>query len=157
MQKITPFLWFNNQAEEAMYFYMSIFKQAKVKNVMRYGTAGPGPIGSVMSATFDLEGQEFMVINGGPIYAITPGISFFIHCQTQDEVDHYWQRLSAGGHPSRCGWLTDKFGVTWQIIPDALGKLLGDENPAKAASVMQAMLQMDKIEISKLQEAADKA
>jgi predicted 3-demethylubiquinone-9 3-methyltransferase (glyoxalase superfamily) len=153
MSKITPFLWFNDQAEEAMNFYASIFKNAKKGSVSRYGEGGPGPKGSVMSVTFQLEGQDFMALNGGPHFSFTPAISMFVNCETQEEVDHYWEKLSAGGSQERCGWLKDKFGLSWQIIPSVLGKLLSDKNPAKARSVMQAMLQMQKLDIAGLQQA----
>jgi predicted 3-demethylubiquinone-9 3-methyltransferase (glyoxalase superfamily) len=153
MQKITPFLWFDGQAEEAMNFYTSIFKNSKSGTVHRYGDAGPGPKGTVMSATFELEGQKFMALNGGPLFKFTPAISFFVNCETQQEVDELWENLSAGGEKSRCGWLKDKFGVSWQIIPTALGELLGDKDAAKAKRVMQAMLQMDKIDIEGLKRA----
>jgi len=151
MQKITPFLWFNDNAEEAMNFYVSIFRNSKVGSVNRYGDAGPGPKGSVMSATFQLEGQEFMALNGGPEYKFTPAISLFVSCETQAEVDELWQKLSAGGKPGRCGWLQDKFGLSWQIIPTALPRLLGD--PSRSQRVMKAMLQMDKIDIRGLEDA----
>lgn len=157
MKKITPFLWFNNQAEEAMHFYVSIFKNSKAGTVTRYGEAGPGPKGSAMSVTFQLEGQEFMALNGGPHFSFTPAISLFVNCETQVEVDELWERLSAGGKKERCGWLTDKYGLSWQIIPSALGKLMQDKNPAKAQSVMKAMLQMDKIDIARLEQAYDAA
>ena len=157
MQKITPFLWFDNQAEEAMHFYVSIFKNSKVGQVTRYGDAGPGPKGTVMSATFLLEGQEFMALNGGPHFHFTPAISLFVKCETQEEIDELWDKLSAGGSKERCGWLKDKYGLSWQIIPSALGKLMGDKNSAKAKSVMTAMLQMNKIDIKLLQEAYDRA
>jgi predicted 3-demethylubiquinone-9 3-methyltransferase (glyoxalase superfamily) len=153
MQKITPFLWFNDNAEEAMNFYVSIFKNSKVGSVSRYGEAGPGPKGSVMSATFSLEGQEFMALNGGPHYKFTPAISLYVNCETQAEVDELWEKLSAGGRKDRCGWLQDKFGLSWQIIPSALPRLLGDKDPAKAQRAMQAMLQMDKIDVKKLEDA----
>jgi predicted 3-demethylubiquinone-9 3-methyltransferase (glyoxalase superfamily) len=153
MQKITPFLWFNDNAEEAINFYVSIFKNSKVGSVSRYGEAGPGPKGSVMSATFSLEGQEFMALNGGPHYKFTPAISLYVNCETQAEVDELWEKLSAGGRKDRCGWLQDKFGLSWQIIPSALPRLLGDKDPAKAQRAMQAMLQMDKIDIKKLEDA----
>jgi predicted 3-demethylubiquinone-9 3-methyltransferase (glyoxalase superfamily) len=153
MQKITPFLWFNGNAEEAMNFYVSIFKNSKIGNITRCGDAGPGPKGSVMTATFQLEGQDFIALNGGPMYQFTPAISLFISCQTQAEVDELWTKLSAGGGGGRCGWLKDKFGVSWQIIPTALGELMNDKNPAKARAVMQAMLQMDKIDIDGLRRA----
>jgi len=157
VQKITPFLWFNDKAEEAMNFYVSIFKNSKVGNVTRYGDAGPGPKGSVMSATFQLEGQEFFALNGGPTYTFTPAISLFVNCETQQEVDELWEKLSAGGRKDRCGWLQDKYGLSWQIIPTALTKLLRDKDPKKSQSVMKAMLAMDKIDIRGLQKAYDAA
>lgn len=153
MQKITPFLWFDNQAEEAMNFYVSIFKSSKVLSVTRYGEAGPGPKGTVMSATFQLEGQTFYALNGGPHFTFTPAISFFINCETQQEVDELWEKLSAGGKKDRCGWLTGKYGLSWQVIPTVLGQMLGDKDPQKSARVMQAMLKMDKIEIEGLTRA----
>jgi len=154
MPKITPFLWFDGRAEEAMNFYTSIFKNSKVGRVSRCGDAGPGPKGSVMSATFTLEGQEFMALNGGPMFAFTPAISFFVNCETQEEVDELWEKLSEGGTKERCGWLKDKFGLSWQIIPSTLGQLLADKDSAKSTRVMQAMLQMTKIEIEGLKRAA---
>ncbi len=153
MQKITPFLWFNDNAEQAIELYLSVFKDSKIVNVHRYGDAGPGPKGSVMSATFQLEGQSFMALNGGPHYSFSPAISLFVSCETQAEVDELWKKLSEGGTTNRCGWLTDRFGVTWQIIPSVLGRLLGDKDPQKSQRVMQAMLQMDKIDIAGLQRA----
>lgn len=155
MRKITPFLWFDGNAEEAMNFYVSIFRNSKVVNVRRYGDAGPGPKGTVMTGTFQIEGQEFFALNGGPKYKFTPAISLFVSCETQQEVDELWDKLSAGGRKDRCGWLQDKYGLSWQIIPSALGKMLGDKDPAKANRVMQAMLQMDKIDIKKLKQAYD--
>lgn len=155
MQKITPFLWFDGKAEEAMNFYVSIFKNSKIGRVTRYGEGGPGPKGSVMSATFHLEGQEFFALNGGPQFTFTPAISFFVNCETQEEVDELWEKLSAGGKKERCGWLKDKYGLSWQIIPSTLGKLLQDSDPQRAKRVMQAMLQMDKIDIKGLQRAYD--
>jgi predicted 3-demethylubiquinone-9 3-methyltransferase (glyoxalase superfamily) len=157
MQKITPFLWFDGNAEEAMNLYVSVFKNAKVVSLRRYGKAGPGKEGTVMTGTFQIEGQEFFVLNGGPQYNFTPAVSLFVNCETQEEVDELWEKLSAGGRKDRCGWLQDKFGLSWQIIPSALGKLLGDKDPKKANSVMQAMLKMDKIDINKLKQAYDKA
>jgi predicted 3-demethylubiquinone-9 3-methyltransferase (glyoxalase superfamily) len=157
VQKITPFLWFNDQAEEAMNFYVSIFRNSKVGRVSRYGDAGPGKNGSVMSATFQLEGQEFHALNGGPQYPFTPAISLFVSCETQDEVDALWDKLSAGGAPQQCGWLQDRFGLSWQIIPTVLGQLLGDPDPGRARRAMQAMLQMKKIDIAALKRAADEA
>jgi len=153
MQKITPFLWFDGNAEEAMNFYTSIFKNSKIGRITRYGDAGPGPKGTVMSATFQLDGQEFMALNGGPQFKFTEAISFFVNCETQEEVDELWEKLSEGGQKSRCGWLKDKYGLSWQIIPSALGKMLGDKNPEKSQRVMKAMLQMDKIDIKGLEQA----
>src|SRR3954464_107888 len=150
MQKITPFLWFDDKAEEAMNFYTSIFKNSKVGKVSRYGEGGPGPKGSVMSATFELEGQEFMALNGGPHFKFTPAISFFVNCETQEEVNELWNKLTAGGEESRCGWLKDKYGLSWQIIPKSLGEMLGDKDPQKSKRVMQAMLGMGKIDIAGL-------
>ena len=155
MQKITPFLWFDHQAEEAMNFYASIFKNSKIGNVTRYGEAGPGPEGSVMTATFELEGQEFMVLNGGPQYKFTEAVSFFVNCNSQEEVNTLWEKLSEGGEEGPCGWLKDKFGLSWQIIPTALGQMLNDPEPEKAQRVMQAMLKMKKIEIQTLKQAYD--
>ncbi len=154
MQKITPFLWFDSQAEEAMNFYISIFKDSKVINVTRYGEAGPGPNGSVMSATFELNGQEFYALNGGPVFSFTPAVSFFIHCKTQKEVDHFWDKLSEGGRTDRCGWLQDKYGLSWQVVPNILGELLQGKDAAKSKRVMEAMLKMAKLDIAILEEAA---
>jgi predicted 3-demethylubiquinone-9 3-methyltransferase (glyoxalase superfamily) len=153
MQKITPFLWFDGKAEEAMNFYVSVFKNSKVVRVTRYGEAGPGPKGTVMSATFQLDGQDFFALNGGPQFVFTPAISFFVNCETQQEVDELWQKLSEGGKKERCGWLKDRYGLSWQIIPSVLGKLLQDPDAEKAKRVMQAMLQMDKIDIESLKRA----
>jgi predicted 3-demethylubiquinone-9 3-methyltransferase (glyoxalase superfamily) len=155
MQKITPFLWFNDQAEEAMNFYVSIFRNSKVGTISRYGDAGPGPKGQVMTASFQLEGQDFMALNGGPQYAFTPAISLYVSCADQQEVDDLWDKLSAGGEPGPCGWLKDRFGLSWQIIPDALPRLMGDKDRAKGGRVMQAMLTMGKIDIAGLQRAYD--
>ncbi len=153
MQKITPFLWFDDQAEEAATFYTSIFKNSKILNVSRYGEAGPGPQGTVMTVTFEIEGQKFTALNGGPQYKFTEAISFYVNCQTQAEVDTLWTRLSEDGEEGPCGWLKDKFGVSWQIVPTVLGELLNDPDPVKSQRVVQAMLQMKKIEIAKLQQA----
>jgi len=153
MPKITPFLWFDGNAEEAMNFYASIFKNSKIGRVTRCGEAGPGRKGSVMSATFQLEGQEFMALNGGPHFTFSPAISFFVNCETQEEVDELWEKLSEGGKKERCGWLKDRYGLSWQIIPSALGQLLGDKDAEKSKRVMQAMLQMDKIDVSRLKQA----
>ncbi|MCU1312240.1 MAG: hypothetical protein JWO20_3365 [Candidatus Angelobacter sp.] len=147
MQKITPFLWFDGKAEEAANFYVSVFKNSKVVSV------SPGPNGTVMSATFQLDGQEFFALNGGPQFTFSPAISFFVNCETQQEVDDLWEKLSAGGKEERCGWLKDKFGLSWQIIPSVLGKLLRDKDRVKANRVMQAMLQMNKIDIKRLEQA----
>ena len=157
MQKITTFLWFDNQAEEAPNFYVSIFKNSKITSINRYGDAGPGPKGSVMIVTFQLEGQDFIALNGGPHFKFTASISLYVNCETQAEADQLWDKLSAGGRADRCGWLQDKYGLSWQIIPTALQKLMSDPDPKKSASVMQAMLQMDKIDITRLQEAHDRA
>jgi predicted 3-demethylubiquinone-9 3-methyltransferase (glyoxalase superfamily) len=153
MQKITPFLWFDGKAEEAANFYTSIFKNSKILNIARYGEAGPGPKGTVMTATFELEGQSFMALNGGPHYAFTPAISFFVSCETQAEVDHLWEKLSAGGAEMQCAWLRDKFGVSWQIVPKALIELMQDKDPVKSQRVFKAMLEMTKIDIEGLRRA----
>ena len=155
MQKITPFLWFDDNAEEAINFYTSIFKDSKIENISHYGDEGPGPAGSVMMANFKLNGQDFMVLNGGPEFTFSEAISFFVSCETQAEVDYYWDRLSEGGETQQCGWLKDKFGLSWQIVPTALGELMGDKDPEKAGRVMQAMLKMVKIDIAGLQQAYD--
>jgi predicted 3-demethylubiquinone-9 3-methyltransferase (glyoxalase superfamily) len=153
MQKITPFLWFDNQAEEAMNFYTSVFKNSKAGNVSRYGEAGPGTPGSVLTASFELEGLEFTALNGGPHFKFTEAISLYVNCESQEEVDYFWGKLSEGGDISQCGWLKDKFGLSWQIIPSVLPKLLNDPDREKANRVMQAMLQMQKIDVAKLQQA----
>jgi len=153
MQKITPFLWFDDQAEEAVNFYISVFRNARLGKVTRYGEAGPGPAGSVMVASFEIEGMAFTALNGGPNFKFTPAVSFVIDCQSQEEVDHFWNRLSEGGRTDQCGWLQDKFGLSWQVVPTVLVELLGDPDPAKAQRVMGAMLQMTKIDIARLREA----
>jgi predicted 3-demethylubiquinone-9 3-methyltransferase (glyoxalase superfamily) len=153
MSTITPFLWFDDNAEEAMNFYVEVFGDAKVGEVSRYGEGGPGPAGAVMSATFDLRGQQFMALNGGPDFPFTEAVSFYVACETQEEVDDLWEKLTAGGEESRCGWLKDRFGLSWQIIPNALGELLNDPDPVKSQRVMQAMLQMGKIDIAGLRRA----
>lgn len=153
MPSITPFLWFNGDAEEAMNFYVSVFENSKVVQVSRYGEGAPGPKGTVMSATFELNGQKFHALNGGPQYNFTPAISFFVNCETQEEVDELWEKLGAGGEPGRCGWLKDKYGLSWQIIPSVLGQLLQDKDAEKARRVMTAMLQMDKLDIAGLERA----
>lgn len=153
--RITTFLTFDGRAEEAVAFYTSIFDNSRILGSTRYGDAGPEPKGSFMSATFELDGQEFIALNGGPSFSFSQGISLFVSCETQEEVDTYWEKLSEGGEPGPCGWLTDKFGVSWQVVPRALGELLGDPDPQKSARVMEAMLQMGKIEIEGLQRAYD--
>ena len=153
MQKITPFLWFDNNAEEAMNFYVSVFKNSKVLNVARYGDAGPGPKGTVMTADFELDGQEFVGLNGGPNFKFTEAVSFVVNCESQEEVDYFWTRLSEGGKTSRCGWLQDKFGLWWQVTPTVLSELIRDKDPEKSKRVMEAMMQMDKIDIEPLQRA----
>jgi predicted 3-demethylubiquinone-9 3-methyltransferase (glyoxalase superfamily) len=155
MQKITPFLWFDGKAEEAMHFYVSVFKNSKIVTVTRSGEGGPGSKGTVMSGTFQLDGQEFHALNGGPRFTFTPAISLFVNCETQQEVDELWEKLSEGGEKSRCGWLKDKFGLSWQVIPSVLGKMLRDKDAEKSKRVMKAMLQMDKIDIKKLKQAYD--
>ena len=153
MQKITPFLWFDNNAEEAANFYVSVFKNSKLLNIARYGEAGPGPAGSVMTAEFELNGQEFVALNAGPTFKFTEAISFVVNCETQEEVDYYWERLSEGGEKSHCGWLKDKFGLSWQVTPTILGKLMADKDQEKSNRVMQQMLKMDKLDIEPLQRA----
>jgi predicted 3-demethylubiquinone-9 3-methyltransferase (glyoxalase superfamily) len=155
MQKITPFLWFDGKAEEAANFYVSVFKNSRIGKIGRFGDAGPGPKGSVMSVSFQLEGQEFYALNGGPQYSFTPAISFFVNCGTQAEVDELWDKLSAGGEKIQCGWLKDKYGLTWQIIPSVLGEMLADKDPEKSNRVMKAMMQMIKIDIAGLKRAYD--
>lgn len=155
MKSITPFLWFDSQAEEAMEFYTSLFPDSKVLNVTRYGDAGPGVPGGVMTATFELMGQEFMVLNGGPHYSFTPAISLFVSCESQEEVDTLWDALLEGGRADQCGWLQDRYGLSWQIIPTALMELMGDPDPEKSQRVMEAMLKMQKIEVTLLQAAYD--
>jgi predicted 3-demethylubiquinone-9 3-methyltransferase (glyoxalase superfamily) len=154
MQKISPCLWFDGKAEEAMNFYMSVFKNGKTVNVMRYGEAGPGPKGSVLAVTFELEGREFIGLNGGPQFQFTPAISMFVKCQTQAEIDDYWEKLLAGGGKTQqCGWLTDKYGVSWQIVPTVLGEMLQDKDAAKSQRAMQAMMKMVKLDIAALKKA----
>jgi predicted 3-demethylubiquinone-9 3-methyltransferase (glyoxalase superfamily) len=153
VQKITPFLWFDGQAEEAANFYVSIFKNSKILNLAHYGEAGPGPKGSVMLATFQIEGQKFMALNGGPHYTFSPAISFYVDCETQAEVDELWEKLTAGGSDVQCGWLRDKFGVSWQIIPKTLIELMQDKDPVKSQRVFKAMLGMIKIDIAGLKRA----
>ena len=156
-RKITPFLWFDGRAEEAANFYVSIFENAKVTNVSRYPEDSPGPAGTVMTVEFELDGQAFVGLNGGPEYSFTPAVSFSIDCKDQAEVDHFWDRLCAGGKPIQCGWLVDKFGLSWQVVPSILPQLLKSDDDAKADAVMQAMLQMVKLDVEALQEAYDRA
>jgi predicted 3-demethylubiquinone-9 3-methyltransferase (glyoxalase superfamily) len=153
MQKITTFLWFDKQAEEAARFYISIFRNSKIAATTRYGEAGPGPKGSVMTVMFNLDGQDFVGLNGGPQFKFTEAVSLVVNCETQEEVDELWEKLSAGGERSRCGWLKDKFGLSWQVVPTVLGQLLQDKDPQKSRRVMEALLQMDKLDIRKLKQA----
>ena len=156
-RKITPFLWFDSDAEEAVNFYTSIFKNSKIGDVARYGDEGAKaagrPKGSVMTISFELDGQKFAALNGGPVFKFTPAVSFVVDCKTQEEVDEYWEKLSAGGEKSRCGWLKDKYGISWQIVPSLLPKLLQDKDAGKSRRVMQAMLQMNKLDIAALKQA----
>lgn len=155
MQKITPFLWFDNQAEEAANFYAAIFRNSRIGAVSRYGSGAPLPAGTAMTVSFELEGLEFTALNAGPVFKFTEAISFYVNCETQEEVDYYWERLlEGGGQESQCGWLKDRYGLSWQIIPSALPRLLTDPDGAKASKVMQAMLQMKKIDIARLEAAA---
>jgi predicted 3-demethylubiquinone-9 3-methyltransferase (glyoxalase superfamily) len=153
MQKVVPFLWFDGKAEEAAHFYTAIFNDALITDVMRCGEDGPGPKGSVWAATFELAGQKFVALNGGPMFNFTPAISFFVNCETQAEVDDFWAKLSEGGQIRQCGWLTDKFGVTWQIVPIVLMQMLRDEDAAKSKRVMAAMMKMIKLDIALLTQA----
>jgi predicted 3-demethylubiquinone-9 3-methyltransferase (glyoxalase superfamily) len=154
-QKIPPFLWFDYQAEEAINFYTSIFKDSEVGNIARYGNAEPGEKGKVLTGTFTLAGQQFMALNGGPMFKFNEAISLFVDCKDQDEVDYFWDKLSDGGEKSRCGWLKDKFGLSWQVVPSALGELLYNTDPQTSGRVMQAMMKMDKIIIQDLRDAAE--
>jgi predicted 3-demethylubiquinone-9 3-methyltransferase (glyoxalase superfamily) len=153
MQKINPFLWFDDQAEEAAAFYTSLFDNSKILNVSHYGEAGPGEAGSVMTVSFELDGQRFIALNGGPRFSFTEAISFLVNCETQEEVDELWEKLSEGGEKGPCGWLKDRYGLSWQIVPTALGELMSDPDPEKSQRVMKAMLQMSKIEIEPLRRA----
>lgn len=155
MQKIIPFMWFDSNAEEAANFYVSIFKNSRILDVSRYAEGGPRPAGTVLVASFELDGQEFKALNGGPVFKFTEAISFFVSCETQDEVDDLWEKLSAGGEKGQCGWLKDKFGMSWQVVPTALGGLMSDPDPAKASRVTQALMQMTKIDIKGLENARD--
>ena len=153
MKKITPFLWFNDQAEEAMNLYISLFKNSKVANISRYGKGESYPEGTAFVLTFELDGQEFMAINAGPQFPFTEAISLYVDCKTQQEVDDLWEKLSEGGEKGQCGWLKDRYGLSWQIVPTALGELMNDKDPEKARRVMQAMLKMQKIDINVLMQA----
>jgi len=157
MEKIVPFLWFNDKAEEAARFYCSVFRDAKIVETRHYGDAGPRAKGSVLSVTFELFGREFVALNGGPHYTFTPAISFFVSCETQEEVDACWNKLLDGGKPLQCGWITDKFGVTWQIVPKLLGEMLHDENAERSARVMRAMFKMVKLDIAGLERAYEES
>ena len=154
-QKITTFLWFDNQAEEAINFYVSIFKNSRIGDIARYGDTGPGPKGQVMTAGFILAGQQFTALNGGPNFKFTEAISLVVNCETQEEVDEYWEKLSAGGQKVQCGWLKDKFGLSWQIVPTILKELLKDKDPEKTNRVMQALMKMTKLDIAQLKAAYD--
>jgi predicted 3-demethylubiquinone-9 3-methyltransferase (glyoxalase superfamily) len=154
MQTITPFLWFDSQAEEAAAFYVSVFPDSAMGRVARYGEAGPGPAGSAMTVGFTLRGQEFTALNGGPVYQFSPATSFVIDCADQEEVDHYWDAFSVGGKPNQCGWIDDRFGVTWQVVPSALRRLLADPDPETAKRVTEAMLKMGKLDVAQLESAA---
>jgi predicted 3-demethylubiquinone-9 3-methyltransferase (glyoxalase superfamily) len=153
MRKITPFLWFDTQAEEAAKFYCSIFSNAKILRTTRYGDAGPGPKGSVMTIEFELDGQALVALNGGPVYKFTEAVSFQIDCKTQQEVDTYWEKLSAGGEKGPCGWLKDRYGLSWQVVPSVLPEMLTDPDPVKSQRVMAAMMKMKKLEIEPLKQA----
>ena len=155
MQKIIPFMWFDSNAEEAVHFYISLFKNSKVLDVSRYGEGGPGPAGQVFVMSFELDGHEYKALNGGPVFKFTEAISFFVNCETQDEVDDLWEKLSAGGEKGRCGWLKDKFGMSWQVVPTSLGEVMSDPDPVKAQRVVQALMQMSKIDIKALENARD--
>jgi predicted 3-demethylubiquinone-9 3-methyltransferase (glyoxalase superfamily) len=157
MQKITPCLWFDTEGEEAANFYTAIFKNSRILEVSRYGEAGPRPAGTVMVVSFELDGQEFTALNGGPEFTFNEAVSFQVNCESQQEVDDFWDRLCEGGEPGPCGWLKDKYGVSWQIIPTALNELLNDPDPDKSQRAMKAMLQMGKIDIEALRQAADQA
>jgi predicted 3-demethylubiquinone-9 3-methyltransferase (glyoxalase superfamily) len=155
MQKITPFLWFDNNAEEAIQLYTSIFKNSKIIMTSRFGEGGPGKDGKFMTGTIQLDGQDFMVMNAGPVFKFTEAISMFVSCETQEEVDYFWEKLSEGGQKSQCGWLKDKFGLSWQIVPAILGKLMHNSDPAKAKKVMDVMLKMNKLDIATLKKAGE--
>ena len=153
MQKITPFLSFDNNAEEAANFYVSTFKNARLLNVARYGDTGPGPKGTVMTAEFEIDGQKFVALNGGPLFKFTEAVSFVVNCETQEEIDYFWEKLSAGGQKSQCGWLKDKYGLSWQVVPTVLGELMAGNDAERSNRVMQAVMQMQKLEIEPLKRA----
>ena len=153
MQKINPFLWFDDQAEPAAEFYVSIFKNSKINTLTHYGDTGPGPKGTVMTVEFEIDRQKFVALNGGPIFKFNESISFVVNCETQDEVDYFWEKLSAGGEKSQCGWLKDKFGLSWQVTPTVLIEMIADKDPAKSQRAMKAMMEMDKIDIATLERA----
>ncbi len=153
MQGITPFLWFDNQAEEAAEFYVSLFPNSRMIDVTHSETDGPAPGGLVVVATFELDGRQFMALNGGPEFQFTEAISFMVHCETQQEVDRLWEKLSEGGEPGRCGWLKDRYGVSWQVVPSVLSEMMGSGDPERSKRVMEAILQMDKLDIAALQRA----
>jgi len=157
MQKITPFLWFDTQAEEAANFYVSVFRNSRILGITRYGESGPGPAGSVMTVAFEIEGQEFTALNGGPVFKFNESISFVVNCETQEEIDDMWAKLTDGGKEVECGWLTDRYGVSWQVVPTALQEMLLDTNPAKAQSVMQALMTMKKLDLAALRKAYEAA
>jgi len=155
-QKITPFLWYDNQAEEAANFYVSIFKNSRVLGVTRYGKSGPGPEGSVLTAAFELEGQKFTALNGGPRFTFNESVSFVVNCETQEEIDYFWEKLSSdGGQESQCGWLKDKFGLSWQVVPTILPELITSKDAKKSERVMQALMQMKKLDLAKLKQAGE--
>jgi predicted 3-demethylubiquinone-9 3-methyltransferase (glyoxalase superfamily) len=157
MQKISPFLWFDHQAEEAATYYVSLFDDSEITEVTRYPEGSPGPAGQVMTVSFRIAGQEFTALNGGPQFPFTEAVSFYVHCKDQDEVDRFWSQLTDGGEESQCGWLKDRYGLSWQIVPDRLGELLSDPDPARSQAAMQAMLQMTKIDIKVMEDAANAA
>lgn len=153
MKKITPFLWFDNNAEEAVSFYLSIFKNSRIKSLLRYGKGGPMPEGTVLTVSFEIEGRDYVALNGGPMYQFTPAFSLSVECENQEEIDYYWEKLTEGGKPIQCGWLEDKYGLSWQVVPHNISDLLMTKDPAKNQRVMDAMLKMIKLDIKALEEA----
>ena len=153
MKKITPFLWFDNNAEEAVSFYLSIFKNSRIKSLLRYGKGGPMPEGTVLTVSFEIEGRDYVALNGGPMYQFTPAFSLAVECENQEEIDYYWEKLTEGGKPIQCGWLEDKYGLSWQVVPHNISDLLMTKDPAKNQRVMDAMLKMIKLDIKALEEA----